>query len=45
MTNETFQPIKGYEGFYSIGDKGTVKGIKRKVQHGKSFKIIKEKTK
>jgi hypothetical protein len=44
MRNETFMPIKGYEGFYSIGDKGTVKSIRRKVQHGKIFKIVKGRT-
>lgn len=44
MANETFTPIKGYEGFYSIGDKGTVKGIKRIIKRGKTLSNIKERT-
>jgi hypothetical protein len=45
MAKEQFKPVKGYEGFYSIGDKGTVKGLQRTILHKDGSKVnLKEKT-
>lgn len=45
LLNETWKPVKGFEGLYEVSNLGNVRSLDRYVMHGKGYGLFKGKPK
>lgn len=43
LFNETWKPVKGFEGLYEVSNKGNVRSLDRYSMHGKGYRLFKGK--